>query len=739
MKGRIISSIIFDERLNYPYVIATSEERNNSNLGNAHGWLTYSVRYNNQESYDLFLDILRNDTIGVFLNIDARFLTDEIIDILNKSKFLHTIRITNSGYKVNNDLCSKLDSRIFIIADEQEENLMPEYQNRITLQHGNYKLTMGYQDNDTVFSYFLDHNPSDNELDALIRDANQLSRTNKVEINYRHYEPKEYKELLKRFQKRGLRKDATVSFLGNPLRDDTTSFKDIDKVSSNPIKIVYDTCHDIIGVYENEPFETNNSHHSELEGGGITSPQSYQQLLEILDEQEKHIKDMGYSPLEATIYVYRYLQKHYAYDPEYQTTDAMNVLTNRQLDIVAGNQTLVCEGYATLFSALLRRCNIPTFRYSTHRHCRNVGRIKDTKYNVDKIAVFDPTFDCSTIDENGYFMESDKFKYFMLSPEEIAAYDQYITIPTSLVIDYARTSNGTENDTLSILSRDLYEADLSLDYTADGYAITMLKLMGLNPKYNDFREYREFLRELNNTSIFDEIDPKVVSEAYKNVLRKEEKDLGERGIKALGKTVEYDMATRRLETERMAKTIELNYSCTNCIKMEDVFYPHNHTKQIKDFELQQTTEEEKQQTTEQKEQTTNQEEQQTEQEEKTTEQENQETKEEKPEEQETEKSDTTYSLKKDEIIQDLPIYSKEESRFKGRMTDEEIRESQIKLGFIKPDMEDKPYKVVREPQPYSLTKDEIIQDLPIYSKEESRFKGRMTDEEIEAAKVKIKR
>ena len=96
-------------------------------------------------------------------------------------------------------------------------------------------------------------------------------------------------------------------------------------------------------------------------------------------------------------------------------------------------------------------------------------------------------------------------------------------------------------------------------------------------------------------------------------------------------------------------------------------------------------------------------------------------------------------MKKDEIIQDLPIYSKEESRFKGRMTDEEIRESQIKLGFIKPDMEDKPYKVVREPQPYSLTKDEIIQDLPIYSKEESRFKGRMTDEEIEAAKVKIKR
>ena len=178
---------------------------------------------------------------------------------------------------------------------------------------------------------------------------------------------------------------------------------------------------------------------------------------------------------------------------------------------------MVCEGYATLFSALLRRCNIPTFRYSTHRHCRNVGRIKDTKYNVDKIAVFDPTGDCSTIDENGYFMESDKFKYFMLSPEEIAAYDQYITIPTSLVIDYARTSNGTENDTLSILSRDLYETDLNLDYTADGYAITMLKLMGLNPKYDEFRDYREFLRELNNIKIDKNNDKKLINLIKSNI------------------------------------------------------------------------------------------------------------------------------------------------------------------------------------------------------------------------------
>ena len=96
-----------------------------------------------------------------------------------------------------------------------------------------------------------------------------------------------------------------------------------------------------------------------------------------------------------------------------------------------------------------------------------------------------------------------------------------------------------------------------------------------------------------------------------------------------------------------------------------------------------------------------------------------------------------YSLTRDEIIQDLPINSTKEQTFMGGMTDEEIRESQIKLGFIKPDIEDKSYKVEREPQPYSLTKDQIIQDLPIDSQEESTYSGGMTDEEIRESQIKL--
>ena len=47
------------------------------------------------------------------------------------------------------------------------------------------------------------------------------------------------------------------------------------------------------------------------------------------------------------------------------------------------------------------------------------------------------------------------------------------------------------------------------------------------------------------------------------------------------------------------------------------------------------------------------------------------------------------------------------------------------------------YTYIREPAPYRLTRDQIIQDLPINSPEESRYQGRMTDEEIEAARQQI--
>lgn len=90
---------------------------------------------------------------------------------------------------------------------------------------------------------------------------------------------------------------------------------------------------------------------------------------------------------------------------------------------------------------------------------------------------------------------------------------------------------------------------------------------------------------------------------------------------------------------------------------------------------------------------------------------------------------TTYSIKKDNIIQDLSINTKEESRYQGAMTDDEITVSRIKLGFINPESS---YDTT-----YCLKKEHIIQDLSIYSQEESRYQGAMTEGEIKASQKKI--
>ena len=93
-------------------------------------------------------------------------------------------------------------------------------------------------------------------------------------------------------------------------------------------------------------------------------------------------------------------------------------------------------------------------------------------------------------------------------------------------------------------------------------------------------------------------------------------------------------------------------------------------------------------------------------------------------------SSSYYHLTKDQIIQDLPIHSKEKSRFDGIMTDDEINESRIKLGFISGN--------IHPDTTYRLKKNQIIQDLPIHSKQPSRFQGVMTDKEIQMSREKIK-
>ena len=110
------------------------------------------------------------------------------------------------------------------------------------------------------------------------------------------------------------------------------------------------------------------------------------------------------------------------------------------------------------------------------------------------------------------FDESRSFEYFMFSPREAIHFDPYVTLATSLVLDYEAVCGSNY---LPFMSGDLYEDAFNSNYFADGYAMTMLDRMGIQlPEDLSLESYRELIANLNRTTLFDSINPDAFAEAY---------------------------------------------------------------------------------------------------------------------------------------------------------------------------------------------------------------------------------
>ena len=97
--------------------------------------------------------------------------------------------------------------------------------------------------------------------------------------------------------------------------------------------------------------------------------------------------------------------------------------------------------------------------------------------------------------------------------------------------------------------------------------------------------------------------------------------------------------------------------------------------------------------------------------------------------------DSCYQLTKQQIIQDLPINSNIPSRYTGIMSEEEINMARINCGIIENSTSQNENT---EASIYRFKKEQIIQDLPIDSKLPSRYTGIMSEQEIKASQEKIK-
>ncbi len=131
----------------------------------------------------------------------------------------------------------------------------------------------------------------------------------------------------------------------------------------------------------------------------------------IVNSVVDEINRYSLSDLEKVMYVYDTV-KYRLYED-----DTDNINNSRDLDKVLTGNKIVCMGYSNLFNAILYSLNIRVIPATdlNIRHQRSIAYIKDSKYNIDGLYVFDPTWDKRTsIDDTGYI---DRYDYFLMPIE----------------------------------------------------------------------------------------------------------------------------------------------------------------------------------------------------------------------------------------------------------------------------------------------------------------------------------
>lgn len=122
--------------------------------------------------------------------------------------------------------------------------------------------------------------------------------------------------------------------------------------------------------------------------------EEYKKTYEFIEKFTNKIKSFNLSPLEQVIYVFDYTKNRYYV--EENSNESLR--KSRDLTSVLFGNKIVCEGYATIFSTILKKlgfqaCNYCVDTYNNSRHANAIVRIKDDKYNIDGIYYFDPTWD----------------------------------------------------------------------------------------------------------------------------------------------------------------------------------------------------------------------------------------------------------------------------------------------------------------------------------------------------------
>lgn len=175
--------------------------------------------------------------------------------------------------------------------------------------------------------------------------------------------------------------------------------------------------YDILSLIDRDCFDDKIRVYYLKENSSISISKLYD-IACIINDVISDILKYNLSPLEKVMYVYD-IVKYRIYKK-----DDCDFRNSKDLDKVIDGSYIACGGYTNLFNAILNSLGIGSLPLISHevKHQRSITYIKDDKYGVDGIYVFDPTWDSRKKASDTSYI--DNYNYFML-PLDKASYSAY--------------------------------------------------------------------------------------------------------------------------------------------------------------------------------------------------------------------------------------------------------------------------------------------------------------------------
>lgn len=182
-----------------------------------------------------------------------------------------------------------------------------------------------------------------------------------------------------------------------------------------------DLYNDIVSVFDND---IENIYFSVPDNSSLIPAVEYKKTIEKIDEIVEEVKKYDFSPLEKILYLYD-IVKARVYTAEKEDEDSS---LSRNINSALLGDKIVCVGYAKIFKLLLDKVGIESETTylkeikGIYGHVRNEIYIKDEKYDIDGVYLFDPTWDSNKNEKDNRYLL--KYKYFGVTNREMAEIDE---------------------------------------------------------------------------------------------------------------------------------------------------------------------------------------------------------------------------------------------------------------------------------------------------------------------------